>query len=226
MGDAVTPPGEQTAVVGWGARGFVSDVLDIVWGLSAIVLALYLALALLSAVSPGIRYTLRTNTVARLPLEVRFDPKLRQSTPLPAAGPIRLVGFDGVVLSDRPATVPECLFMAVVGVLGLALLYNLRNLVRAIELGRPFEPGNASRLRRIAGVMIAAGILADVGQFVGLERTLREVGAVARAALPGARVGYSVHVSWQWYAAAFVVFAVAHAFRMGTRLQRDHDLTV
>jgi hypothetical protein len=210
---------------GWRARElYASGVVALLWGLSAIGLAAYFVLAVLSAVSPVIRTTLNPQGVAKVALEVRYA---AAAEPL-AANPSqpRLVGHDNVVLSNRGRTVSDSLLMATAGALALLFLYHLRRLMWTIEQGHPFDIGNASRLRRIAGAMIGIGVLRDIGQFVGLERTLREVGGVVRAALPGAQVGYSAHVSWPWYATAFVAFALAHAFEMGARLQQDHDLTV
>jgi hypothetical protein len=130
------------------------------------------------------------------------------------------------VLSSPGRASADGLKQALFGAIGLFFLYHLHRFLLSLEGGRPFDGTNERRLRLMAGGVLSVGALRDVSQFAGLGPRLHDVGALVRTLVPGAYVGHEVSVSWEWYLTAAVIFAVAHAFADGTRLQRDHDLTV
>lgn len=219
-------PSDTESITGWRTKELNgSDLVTLLMGIGVLGLAVYLAVGLLGVASPGVRATLLRGA-SRVPFEVRWDASSHRA-PAQTASVGRLVGFDTVVLDS--AAVPEvtdAVPMVVLGGIGLCFLYHLRRLLWTIETGQPFDGANGRRLRLMAGGTIATGFARDAWQFVGLDSRLHEVGNAVRAVLPGVGVRYDIHYSWSWYLGAVVIFALAHAFEMGTRLQRDHDLTV
>jgi hypothetical protein len=100
----------------------------------------------------------------------------------------------------------------------------LRQLLRAVKRGHPFDPLNPKRIRRIAWVVIAIGPVRDARQFIAAVSAIQS-GAI-RQALPGASVGYALRFSWETVVIGLVMLAIAYAFEAGVRLQNDQDLTI
>jgi hypothetical protein len=100
----------------------------------------------------------------------------------------------------------------------------LRQLLRAVKRGHPFDPLNPKRICRIAWVVIAIGPVRDARQFIAAVSAIQS-GAI-RQALPGASVGYALRFSWETVVIGLVMLAIAYAFEAGVRLQNDQDLTI
>lgn len=203
--------------------------VELVWTLTVLGVGLAVVFALLAVLSPGIRESgIARAGVTHIPVHVRY-PDIPGPTVRQLQAP-RLVGHDNIVLSNKGVTAltvfTGMISLLLVGSLAIFGLSQLRQFIRAIERGEPFAPANAVRLRRMAAVLAASGLLADVAQVITIQQMLQIYRPIVLRTIPGAEVGYRVGFSWQLYLGALLVLALAQAFATGARLQSDHDLTV
>lgn len=98
--------------------------------------------------------------------------------------------------------------------LALMIVTRLHSIMCTVATGRPFDPANSGRLRRIAAAIAGLAVLATVIRplIPGLGRP------IANMATPDLNLGL-------WLAAA-VVFVLAEVFREGASLREDADMTV
>lgn len=137
-----------------------------------------------------------------------------QGTIHDATGLVRFEERDAALVS---LSVANTLFYMVPAI---ALLFLLRRFLRTLASGEPFVGENARTLRWIGSIAIVFGLVAE-----GLQTTMA-VAAMNSFATEG------VHLEARFVPDLSVVFiglvllAVAEAFRRGTDLQADSDLTI
>ena len=110
----------------------------------------------------------------------------------------------------------------VIGALGvlLWLLAELRGLFRALRDGHPFAPANATRVRRIAWMLMAsevarAGIVYAENSYV-----------VSHFMATGLRFEAQPRLNVLAIFNGLIILVIAEVFRAGTRLDEDQSLTV
>lgn len=102
--------------------------------------------------------------------------------------------------------------MALIVALACVLLFSLRQVVMTVERRAPFDPGNPGRLRRIALLLAAIEIVRNGTMF----------------ALAAEQLSFAKDIDG-WVGSALAVLTVlvlAEAFREGSRLRTDSDLTI
>ncbi|MCD7769947.1 MAG: DUF2975 domain-containing protein [Oscillospiraceae bacterium] len=101
---------------------------------------------------------------------------------------------------------------------GLWVLHVIRQLLRPMKEGRPFERAVSQSLRRLGWMAVAYGVLevvvTAIAQFV-LTRALNTTGAALDA-------GYDL----TWLLIAVLLFLFSYIFRYGEELQRQADETL
>ena len=98
--------------------------------------------------------------------------------------------------------------------LALVIVMALRQMMRTVSAGQPFDPANTVRLRRIAAAMAGLALLATLVRpmIPALARSARHL------ATPDLNLGL--------WLGALVVLVLAEIFREGTRLREDADMTI
>ena len=122
-------------------------------------------------------------------------------------------------------TAPERPWLAMIGaavmvVLGLWILAELAALCRSVRDRRPFDPGNAVRIRRLA----LALVLAEAWR-AALTYTAHAY-AAAHFASDHLRFTAWPQVNVSAIISALILLVLAEVFRTGTRLDEDQSLTV
>jgi hypothetical protein len=125
-------------------------------------------------------------------------------------------------LSPSPDTERLIMGMRAIAVLGLvsiplnhAILKRLLAIVETVRLGDPFVAANASRLQRIAWVLLALQILGIV------------IGAIAKAvSSPAHPLHINAGFSINGWLAVLLTFLLARVFAEGTLMREDLEGTV
>ena len=202
----------------------VKVVLDVMWYVGTIALALAALLLLLSVVTDRL-FEGRPGS-ARLGVPVSFE--LDLSGPGIAAPSLgiegaRIQGARGTL--NIPTRRSGFLFANIailIGLLalGLWMVGQLRAVFSTVRAGRPFVPANARRIRWV-GVGVITGQLA-FSAITFFENyyamTHFSAAGIRFAALPTVNVVGIVH--------GLVILAIAEVFRAGTRLEEDQSLTI
>ncbi len=111
------------------------------------------------------------------------------------------------------------LLMLGIGIL-LWLTTELQSVLRTVRDGKPFAPSNATRVRRIAWILI-------VGEFVRATIVYLENSyAASHFTAEGLRFTASADFSVAAIVEGLIILVIAEVFRVGTRLDEDQSLTV
>jgi hypothetical protein len=103
---------------------------------------------------------------------------------------------------------------------GLWLTTQLQRVLRTVRDGKPFAPSNATRVRRIAWVLIA-------GEFVRAAIVYLENSyAATHFTAEGLRFTARPDLSLAAVIEGLIILVIAEVFRAGTRLDEDQSLTV
>jgi len=133
-----------------------------------------------------------------------------------------LVGHgDTLTLRSWGSTVPEQLFsrggLAVVGLcMGVGAIW-LRRVLISVAEGRPFEPGNATRIAGIGGLLALASLANDIIPVFGSHLVLQRLGLDG----PASPVFASVFLSPGPMLIVPFLLVLAEAFRRGAELTRE-----
>jgi Protein of unknown function (DUF2975) len=121
----------------------------------------------------------------------------------------------------HPAIVLTAVGIGLVGVAAtLAVLHQLRRIVATMSAGTPFVVDNANRLRFV-------GLAVIVYELVTMCMKLAlSMWAVRNLSVRGLTVRWMFDPRIEVLLAGAVILLVAEVFRVGTRLQQDHDLTI
>jgi hypothetical protein len=102
----------------------------------------------------------------------------------------------------------------------LWLTTELQRVLRTVRDGKPFAPSNATRVRRIAWILI-------VGEFVRATIVYLENSyAAAHFTAESLRFTASADLSVAAIVEGLIILVIAEVFRVGTRLDEDQSLTV
>ncbi|MDO1560143.1 DUF2975 domain-containing protein [Brevundimonas sp. 2R-24] len=124
---------------------------------------------------------------------------------------------------DTGARVLPLTRVLIVSVLGFLVAYfgvfilivrRLRRIVATVQVGDPFEPRNAQRLRQVGGLLAVASL----GQYL-----LRLIGAHF---LPNAVTRQDLSDLMTPGFAVLAIFVLAEVFREGARLRTEAELTI
>ena len=111
------------------------------------------------------------------------------------------------------------LLILAIGV-GLWLTTELQRVLRTVRDGKPFAPSNATRMRRIAWIVI-------VGEFVRATIVYLENSfAATHFTAEGLRFTARADLSVTAIVEGLIILVIAEVFRLGTRLDEDQSLTV
>jgi Protein of unknown function (DUF2975) len=110
--------------------------------------------------------------------------------------------------------------LAVAGAWLLTVLHQLRQLVGSAQKGEMFAPANAGRIQRIGIAVIGFELVRSVAEWSGSLYLKDNV--IAR----GLRLRSHLALNIPVLLVGLLLLVLAAAFRLGTRLQEDHDLTV
>ncbi len=136
-----------------------------------------------------------------------------------------LAGADVDPVTALLATAASWAGLIAGGVVGLILIPALRSTAS----GRPFAPGNARRLGWAAAVVLAAWVLATVGDVVAGSRIIAVIEATPRWSptgpfdMPTDWLAPSLVVTWWPLPIVLLLLALAAATRRGTRLTSDTE---
>jgi hypothetical protein len=143
----------------------------------------------------------------------------------PAAGPVETVQVRGQGLLRIPQDDKTALFLqilAVIVVLAVVLyvLRHLRALLRSVREGRPFEPGNARRIRDVGLAVVGWNLLAPVAKYAVGKVVLDGV------RLPGVALKPPLDFQPDGLFLGLSILVLAEVFRRASLLQQDQNLTV
>lgn len=146
---------------------------------------------------------------------------LRLEVPGAARGSWVEVHPGALTVRSWGSTVPEQLLnrggIAVVGLcIGVASVL-VRRLLVSIADSRPFEPGNATRIAGVAGLVVVASLANDLLAALGSNLVLERLGLGGPESPVVGEAGLSVVP----LLVAPLLLALAEAFRRGTELSRD-----
>ena len=200
--------------------GFLKSLLDLAFWAMVIIAPLYAALVLFSYLGPG-------DPDAQLGADIWFDP-VTDAWALEGGGgrAAEIIGGVGAVRFQRLPW-PELAGLLAVSLLRtllwLPVLYQLRKLLGALSVGRPFVRENADRLRRLGWTLIVVELALTIlrlaeGLYVYLVWRSRQPALELwplTADLPttGLFVGVALLVA-------------AEAFRRGAQLEEEQAFTV
>jgi len=106
-------------------------------------------------------------------------------------------------------------------VVGLAVIaYQLREFVRRVAAGHPFEENNPLRVRNI-GI-----VLAILGPLSAAWTTFAAYFYVDRISLPSATLHVTLMLGWENVVIGLLLILVGQVFTIGVVLQGEHDYTV
>jgi DUF2975 family protein len=115
--------------------------------------------------------------------------------------------------------VNSLLLILAIGV-GLWLTTELHRVLRTVRDGKPFAASNATRMRRIAWIVI-------VGEFVrAMVVYLENSFAATHFTAEGLRFTARADLSITAIVEGLIILVLAEVFRLGTRLDEDQSLTV
>jgi len=173
------------------------------------------------AISPFIELT---NLELSLPVSFTIDaPTLAGAAPSldrPGAAIEHAHGDLRYPVTRRSELVAPVIALALGLFVALWVLGQLRAVFRTLRDGRPFVPANASRLRRIAFVLIGV----ELARF-GLELVSNRVWA-ARTIGAGLHFTIVPHLNAYALVLALIILAIAEVFRAGSELEADQSLTI
>jgi Protein of unknown function (DUF2975) len=110
--------------------------------------------------------------------------------------------------------------LAVAGAWLLTVLHQLRQLVGSAQKGEVFAPANAVRIQRIGIAVIVFELVRSVAEWAGSLYLKDNVSA------RGLRLSSHWSLNIPVLLVGLLLLVLAAAFRLGTQLQEDHDLTV
>jgi DUF2975 family protein len=119
----------------------------------------------------------------------------------------------------RVFIVNSLLLILVMGV-ALWLTTELQRILRTVRDGKPFAPSNATRVRRVAWVLIAGELVRAT--IVYFENSY----AAAHFTAEGLRFTARPDLSVAAIIEGLIILVIAEVFRAGTRLDEDQSLTV
>jgi DUF2975 family protein len=209
------------------AASVVLVVLNALWGLVALAIALTFVLIFLAPVIEGPAEVsagwLGVGTRMTIPVAVSVDSADRVQAPA--------LGIDGAQLRDvrgslqfasrlGPFFVANVVLILTLFGLALWLLGNLRAVFRTVRAGRPFVRANAARLRWIAAILIAGEVVrAAIVYFDSYY-------AMTHFAATGLRFDVLHDFDVSAIFAALIILALAEVFNVGTALDEEQSLTV
>jgi hypothetical protein len=195
-------------------------LLNVGWFISGLLLLLSIALLIVSpwVGTPGIDVDLE------LPVSIALNPQAhRVSAPSLGIASAELRDVRGSLrfLPLRPAfvagtAVALMLWMACT----LWVIGQLRAVFRTLTAGRPFVAANATRIRRIAWVVIAGEVLRAGLEFSGNRYVMRHFSA------EGLQFDARLDVDFFVIVYGLVILVIAEVFRLGSRLDEEQSLTV
>lgn len=105
-------------------------------------------------------------------------------------------------------------------VFALAGIYLAREMLRAAIAGAPFAPANVRRLRRLALLLVAAGLVVPLVEYAAARMVL------ARLLVEGTPLSPSPPIALDPILAGLLVLVLAAVFQHGATLEDDRSLTV
>jgi hypothetical protein len=199
---------------------FLTILLNVSWFISALLLLLSVALLFISpwVGTPGIDVDLE------LPVTIALNPEAHRVTaPSLAVTSAELRDVRGSLrfLPLRPAFVAgSAVALMVLMAVVLWVIGQLRAVCRTLTAGRPFVPANATRIRRIAWVVLAGEVLRAGLEFSGNRYVMQHFSA------EGLEFNARLHVDFFVLVYGLVILVIAEVFRLGSRLDEDQSLTV
>jgi hypothetical protein len=118
--------------------------------------------------------------------------------------------------------VPDVLYRIALAVGAIAIVRSLRALFDAFAQNQPFAAGNAEHLRKIWVTLVVVEIIRIVAFIAARALTTLYIAGVASPLPEDIRSPIDLY---RWFV-IFVVLILAEAFRQGTRLREDSELTV
>lgn len=198
----------------------LTRLLNVGWFISVLLLLLSVGLLIISpwVGTPGV------DVDVTLPVSIVLDPQAHPvSAPSLGLASAELRDVRGSLrfLPVRPAFVAgSAVALMVLMVCVLWVIGQLRAVFRTLTAGRPFVAANATRIRRIAWVVILGEILRSGFAFLSNRYVARHFSAEGLDF--GARL--DVHVSV--IVCGLVILVIAEVFRLGARLDEEQSLTV
>ncbi|HSK95916.1 MAG TPA: DUF2975 domain-containing protein [Euzebyales bacterium] len=158
-----------------------------------------------------------------MPLHFTPDPTAHEiSGPIAGMRNARIEDAAGTLRFEaHPAVVLGALAIALMGVVVvLVVLHQLRGLVATLSAGTPFVLANARRLR-VVGLAVIGSELATVGVKLALS-----LWATHNLTVQGLTIRWEFRPHIAVLLLGALILLIAEVFRVGTRLQQDHDLTI
>ena len=207
---------------------FLTILLNVAWGMVALGLALT---ALLLVLSPFVEAPMEVDasllvvgSTMTIPVSFSVDARTHRVT-APS------LGIEGAQIQDArgslrfPARrgaffVGNAIFVIVLFALALWVLGQLRAVFRTLRDGQPFVPANATRIRWIAGGVIAGELARSVIVFFA------NYYAKTHFSADGLRFDARPDVNVFAIICGLIILVIAEVFRAGTRLDEEQSLTV
>lgn len=102
----------------------------------------------------------------------------------------------------------------------LCVVYLLRRIFKTVIDGEPFSLVNAARLRAIAVIIMVAGALGPLVQYLAVAAVLNQV------TIEGVPLNPPLHFRFDVVLAGLMILALSTVFTHGAQLEHDQSLTV
>lgn len=102
----------------------------------------------------------------------------------------------------------------------LCVVYLLRRIFKTAIDGEPFSPANAARLRAIAVIIMVAGAVGPLVQYLVAATVLH------RVAIEGVPLNSPLHFRFDVVLVGLMILALSTVFAHGAQLEHDQSLTV
>jgi len=206
--------------------GILKTVLDVVFAISILWLALLLLAFLVTMIDPGSGANVfTTSTVYPLWDLVPGHILHAESSDPTVKINIRPLGWILMKSGNRAYLLMIMIgFFSWAGLFSLVIL-QLRRFLASVEAGNPFCRENASRIRTIGWSIIAAFLIKTANDLSAVIYMRRVISINGRHLFPpSGMIWESLHLEILFI--GFVVLAISGIFRLGTRLKEEQELTI
>jgi hypothetical protein len=194
-------------------------VLDVIWYLSWF--ASLLALVLIIAVIAG----LPMNALqVQAPVQMTFEDSAHAASIPMAERPVimNVVGYATVLVSPEALKTQKLIILVLLPiVMGMIYgVYQLRCFFKNVKDGRPFDPDNPKRIRKIAYLIMAWGPVKGISLYLQALNVLKGLSFTEGSTAP------NIDIHLEFIFLGLVILVIAQIMDIGVKLQREQELTI
>jgi hypothetical protein len=194
-------------------------LIDLIWYLSWA--ASLLALVLIVAAIAGLPMK---GLQVKAPIQMTFENAANPGDVPMSQRPVitNIVGYATVLVGQAASKTQRLMLLVLLPILaGLIYgVYQLRQFFKNVNNGRPFDPDNPKRIRRIAYLIMAWG------PFKGIFLYLQALNVMKGLSFTGGSTTPRFDLHLEFIFLGLVILVIAQIMDIGVKLQREQDLTV